>query len=393
VGRQRLKGPDRVQRIVTPLLLAVLIWAPDVRAQTVGVAEPVVASKDKPFGFIWIPPTIVYHDWVFLLQAYYSGLDGIGVGYEMSRPFSFPFVSDQVVDDSELIVKARVYEQMYGEFEATTEHTLFDGGWTLRTRFLHSTRLREFWGVGPDIPNTDRERFRPRDLSAYVEVLRRFARLRVGFRLEVEDYQYLETEQNGLLESGEFPGVSSSGTTILGAGLTWDVDFRNDRYNPTNGWWLQGYFMSFGSSNSSEGDFNNFYLEARSYQSLTKVDVLALQIFFFAVNKHAPVWRYSSLGGRAHTRGYSRNRYLDRRMGAVQAEWRRPFFWRFDLSVFGGVALVGPIWSKFEWKHRRPTVGAGLYVRIPEVSSITIRGDLAIGDESVHGNLSIGHAF
>ena len=369
------------------------MWAPGVRAQTVDGPEPAVASEGKSSDFIWIPPTVVYHDWVFLLQAYYSGLDGVGAGFEVSRPFRFPFLGDYVVDDSELLVKARVYEQMHGEIEVTTENALFDGNWTMRTRFLHATRLREFWGVGPNVPDTNKERFRPRDLSAYLEFLRRFARLRVGARVELQDYQYLETSPDGLLESGEFPGVTSDGTTILGVGLTWDVDFRNDRYNPSSGWWLQGYYMAFGSSNSSEGDFNNIYLEVRSYLSLTRVDVLALQVFTFSENKDAPIWRYSSLGGRAHTRGYSRNRYLDRRMAAVQAEWRRPFFWRFDMSVFAGTALVGPTWSKFQWKHHRPTVGAGLYVRIPEVSSITIRGDLAMGDESLHGNLSIGHSF
>ena len=380
-----------------PLLLAVLMWAPGAWAQTADgsqpASEPVVASEGKPSGFIWIPPTVVYHDWVILLLAYYSGLDGIGAGFELSRPFRSPFLDDGVVDDSELLVKARVYEQMHGEIEVATENALFDGNWTMRTRVLYATRLREFWGVGPNIADTNKERFRPRDLSAYVEILRRIARFRVGLRVEAQDYQYLETKPDGLLDSGEYPGVTSTGMTILGAGLTVDIDYRNDRYNPSNGWWLQGYYIAFQSSNSSVGDFNNIYLEIRSYLSLTRVDVLALQLFTFSVNKGAPIWRYSSLGGRAHTRGYSRNRYLDRRMAAAQAEWRRPFFWRFDMSVFAGTALVGPTWSKFQWKHHRPTVGAGLYVRIPEVSSITIRGDLAMGDESLHANLSIGHSF
>ena len=96
------------------------MWAPGVRAQTVDGPEPAVASEGKSSDFIWIPPTVVYHDWVFLLQAYYSGLDGVGAGFEVSRPFRFPFLGDYVVDDSEFLVKARVYEQMHGEIEVTT---------------------------------------------------------------------------------------------------------------------------------------------------------------------------------------------------------------------------------------------------------------------------------
>jgi hypothetical protein len=380
-------------RFLTPLLFVALMWVSVARAETVDASEPTVASKDKSTGFILIPPTVVYHDWVFLLQAYYSGLDGVGAGFEMSRPFRYPFLGGSEVDDAELLVRARVYEQMHGEVEITTENTRHERRWTLRTRFRYSTRLREFWGVGPDVPDTNRERFRPRDLAGYVELLRRFASLRMGIRIEAQGYQYIETEPDGLLESGEFPGVSSSGSPILGVGLTWDLDFRDDRYNPANGWLLQGYLMRFGALDSKQRDFNNLYLEFRSYHSLSRVDVLATQLFIFAVDSDAPVWRYSSLGGRAHTRGYSRNRYLDHRMGAVQVEWRRPFFWRFDMSLFAGTAIVGPTLSEFQWKYQRPTVGAGLYVRIPEVSNITIRGDLALGDESVHGNLAIGHAF
>ena len=243
-----------------PLLLAVLMWAPGAWAQTADgsqpASEPVVASEGKPSGFIWIPPTVVYHDWVILLLAYYSGLDGIGAGFELSRPFRSPFLDDGVVDDSELLVKARVYEQMHGEIEVATENALFDGNWTMRTRVLYATRLREFWGVGPNVADTNKERFRPRDLSAYVEILRRIARFRVGLRVEAQDYQYLETKPDGLLDSGEYPGVTSTGMTILGAGLTVDIDYRNDRYNPSNGWWLQGYYIAFQSSNSSVGDFN-----------------------------------------------------------------------------------------------------------------------------------------
>ena len=31
-------------------------------------------------GFIWVPPSGFYGNWVFLFEGYYSGLDGFGIG-------------------------------------------------------------------------------------------------------------------------------------------------------------------------------------------------------------------------------------------------------------------------------------------------------------------------
>jgi hypothetical protein len=54
---------------------------------------------------------------------------------------------------------------------------------------------------------------------------------------------------------------------------------------------------------------------------------------------------------------------------------------------------VTPEWAKMQLRHHRPTFGAGLSLVIPQVSSIAIRGDLAVGDESLHGRIAIGLAF
>ena len=85
--------------------------------------------------------------------------------------------------------------------------------------------------------------------------------------------------------------------------------------------------------------------------------------------------------------------YLDQRMVAAQAEWRRPLFWRFDMQLFAGAATVARDWDGLSVRHLHPTFGAGLSLPIPQVSSVPVRGDLALGDESVHADLSIGFAF
>jgi len=131
----------------------------------------------------------------------------------------------------------------------------------------------------------------------------------------------------------------------------------------------------------------------RTYRAVSSKDVLAFQYFVFSVSDGAPVWRYAAIGGREHSRGYARNRYLDQHMMSAQLEWRRHIWWRLSGQLFAGSAIVAPGWSDFQVKRQHPTFGVGASLAIPEVNSVAIRGDLAWGDEDVHGRLAIGLAF
>lgn len=379
----------RRELLIGLVCLACLIGA----AQARGQGDTGSAEKEPDRGLRLIPPGGYYGDWIFLLEAYYSGLDGVGLGLEVSRPFTVPFLERYSVSGVEFQARGKLYEQFRGELELKGQAELQGGQWSLRSSFLHATRGREFWGVGPDLSADSREFFRPRDARLYFETLRRLRRLRVGVRLEGQDYQYLETTPGGLLESGAYPGVSSSGRTIFGYGLVWELDNRNERYNPSRGWWLQGFALKFEQLDGDGPNFMNYYVDLRHYRALNDRNVLAVQAFAYGVGSDAPVWRYAAVGGREHSRGFSRNRYLDRRMFAAQVEWRRPLWWRFGLQVFTGTALVADDIRKMQLKHQHPTFGVGLSLQVPEVSSVAIRGELAVGDESLHGTLAIGHAF
>jgi hypothetical protein len=357
--------------------------------------EPMAEREaDRKARFIWIPPSGYYGNWVFLLQGFYSGLDGIGVGAEVTRPFKVPLLSGYADSDIELEFRGRLYEQAHGEFEASADATFAQMRWSVRAQFEHSTRLREFWGVGPDTPSTGREKYRPRDMRTYVECMRNIEYLRIGLRLELHDYMYLTMEPDGLLENGDYLGVRSTGETAAGVGLTWDYDSTDDRYAPTKGWRLRGNVMGFDVYRKGESMFLNANIDARTYLSTSPKNVFALQFFAYGVNGTAPVWRYSAIGGRAHSRGYSRNRYLDQKLAAIQCEWRRHVYRQLGLQLFAGTAVVSPAWSKVQIRYQHPTVGAGVSLVIPQVSSLAIRGELAMGDDrDVHARLDLGLAF
>lgn len=350
-------------------------------------------DTDAKSGFIWVPPSGFYGNWVFLLEAYYSGLDGFGIGAQAQRPFTVPLLSGYADSDIEFQVSGRIYEDFHGSLRATVDATFDEMRWSVRGNFDHSTRLREFWGVGNDLPDSNREEYRPRNLRTYFECLRNIDRLRIGIRLEFQDYQYLELKDGGLLDTGDYVGVRSTGESAAGIGLTWDYDGRDDRYAPTRGWRIRGNVMGFDVYRKGESMFLNSNVDVRTYLSTSPRNVFAFQWFAFGVHGTAPLWRYAAIGGREHTRGYSRNRYLDQKMTAIQGEWRRHLYRRVGLQIFAGTALVAPSWRRARIRNQHPTIGAGLSVVIPQVSSLAIRGDLAFGDESVHARLDLGLAF
>ena len=86
-----------------------------------GAAQPALSqdsaeeSAPEPrYGFIWVPPSAWYDNWVFLLQGFYSGLDGFGLGVEATRPFEVPLLSKYADSDVELKFSGRLYEEMHG---------------------------------------------------------------------------------------------------------------------------------------------------------------------------------------------------------------------------------------------------------------------------------------
>ena len=101
----------------------------------------------------------------------------------------------------------------------------------------------------------------------------------------------------------------------------------------------------------------------------------------------------ASLGGRAHTRGYRRDRYLDHLLVAAQAEYRFPPWKRFGTTAFLGWAAVAPGLATLQAKYLRPTVGFGLNLRYGANDAILARFDSAFGHEGVEFDFSLTESF
>ena len=237
--------------------------------------------------------------------------------------------------DSEFRLRGRIHTTGNGSAEASALIHFGEGRWFLKAKVEYQSLVQRFWGIGPDTADGDEELYRPQDVRSYVELFHRvYDRLRVGARVEWNDFRYVEVEDGGLLDTRDYPGLCCDNAT--GAGIVWEYDGRDDVYAPRRGVYVQGFWMSFSDDLNGDFAFQNVYLDLRSYHDLGGENVLALQAFTFSLYGDAPIWRYAQIGGREHSRGYRRGRYTDRRLAAVQAEWRRPLVGRFDGVAFAG---------------------------------------------------------
>ena len=133
--------------------------------------------------------------------------------------------------------------------------------------------------------------------------------------------------------------------------------------------------------------------DLRRYFDLGKHKTLALQCFVYNTEGDPPFWRYAALGGRAHSRGYRRARYLDKTLVATQAEYRFPVWRRLGAVVFAGVANVAPRLRVVRVRYSRPTVGAGVRYRVGGAAGLKARVDFAVGDDSFRVYASLDEAF
>ena len=292
--------------------------------------------------------------YVVLPKIYYSSEAGLGFGVELGRAFQWGRL---YAADSDVRIRGRVTVEGDGAASVTLNLGWLDKKYNFKTKLEYDDIPRSFYGVGADTPESNRETYQGQSILYYIEVFRRITEhFRMGVRGEAQDYVMLEVEEGGLLDARSAPGDH---TAVAGAGILAFYDSRERRYSPRRGSYHQFFWLRFGSIDGRDYEFNVFNADFRWYIPVRLNDVLAVQLFTYITDERPPFFRLASIGGRAHSRGYRRGRYIDEVMAAAQLEYRTPVWWRVGLVGFAGMAEVAPIVSDLRLEHTRPTVGGG----------------------------------
>lgn len=280
----------------------------------------------------------------------------------------------------------------HSEVEFIADMRFGDGRRGIKTKLSRVNLPLYFYGIGPRSSASDEETYKPEDVLAYIEIFQRVVpNLRVGLRTEYEAFELEKLEEGGLLDTQPIRGTEER--SIHGGGLVVDWDTRDRGASPTSGSYYQAFALFFGKPLGGEYEFNNYNVDLRNYFSLGGEHVLATQLFAYAVRGAPPFWRLAALGGRHHSRGYRKGRFLDRVLLSAQLEYRFPVWRRVGMVAFGGLADVASAFDRLQFVTVRPTVGGGLRYALGAEDGLKARFDAAFGGDTPRFYLSLDEAF
>jgi hypothetical protein len=252
-----------------------------------------------------------------------------------------------------------------------------------------------YYGTGEDALADDEEFYTPRGVLAYTTVQRRVRGpfyVMGGYRYQ--DMRVVETDEGGMLHDAVIPGARGSRVGQLQGGLIWDS--RDNVASSERGSFVQATGSVAGDAFGSQFDFVRGVVDARRFVSLGQRRVLALQGVLETTGGVAPFDQVSLVGNGSYMRGYTRGRFRDQDLAAIQAEYRAPLAGRLGWAVFAGGGRIAPHFSDLASSDARflPSYGLGARWLLFPHSRTTIRVDYARGAEGQSGlYVALNEAF
>lgn len=267
--------------------------------------------------------------------------------------------------------------------------------WVLSGAYSGNYLPQDFWGVGPDTPDSAQVKAIYTSLAGQQTVLKRVGRSAfvgpfvrwtrvMDVRFEHEDEQ---------IAPPAVPGAT--GSTTAGIGVAARLDRRNSVMTPTTNSFLGAVIQAYPSLLGTTNPFLALDLDARKYLNLSGDgrSVLAFQGAASLRSGDPSFYDLAQLGGDEIGRGYYEGRYRDRNGLQVQAEWRRTVYGRIGLTLFSS---VGRVWGR-PWNpgmdHLHPAAGVGLRINVNRADPTNLRIDLGFGQEGTAFYLQFGEAF
>lgn len=327
---------------------------------------------------------------VFIPRPRYSSTAGFGAGLEVLAVFKGS-IAGREAPPSKLSGQYVHSEGDYVKAELVAQVATPDDRLAFKTKFEYRHHPERFYGLGPETRREDEEIYVPVQVRFYAELFTCVTEhLDVGIRYEFDDVVLDEIESDGRLAERTIRG--SKGSSIAGVGLLATHDTRDDAWSPTRGAFHEAAAYIFHDREGSETDFGTGLLDLRFYRPWDE-RVVAFQVFTYGVTRRAPFTRLAALGGRHHSRGYRRGRYLDRMLLATQAELRFPVQDGIEGALFAGVASVAGEAHDFALDTIRPTIGVGVRRTIRTDPGIKLGVDAAFGLSGPRFYLRLGEAF
>ena len=225
-------------------------------------------------------------------------------------------------------------------FEAQPQIYFVNENYYLDAKFRYKVFPYLFWGIGPDTPDSAEENYNQTEISVTAAFLKSLpSNVNFGFEFNFADYNVTEVEEGGILASGTVEG--STGATLVGLGVVFNVDSRDNKFSPLGGGFYQFKTNFTSRVMGSTHSFNTYHLDLRKYIKLGGKHILAMQVYSRLTFGNSPFQAKAYYGGADVARGYFKGRYIDDLLYVVQMEYRLPILNRFELAAFILTGNVG----------------------------------------------------
>ncbi|BCS33663.1 hypothetical protein TBR22_A28900 [Luteitalea sp. TBR-22] len=250
---------------------------------------------------------------------------------------------------------------------------------------------QRFYGAGPDSEFDDRSSFGLSATQVEGHASVRVTRWLTG----TATVGYAVPDLGASSEASRVPGTQEAFTEAEAPGLTFQpayvtatlgalIDTR-DTGNPRQGGLYLLQLRRFDDQDGGAFSFTDTRIDLQQFIPFWNLSrVLALRV----LAQHAdglgqaqvPFYLMPTLGGARGLRGYERQRFRDRSLILVSAEYRYEINPFLMAAVFYDAGQVAPDWSNFRLRDFRDNYGVGF--RFGYSNAVALRADLAFGGES-----------
>jgi hypothetical protein len=341
------------------------------------IMEP-VAEKPKN---VLIPLPIVSYapETKLALGASVVYIYRTGDADESSRPSTFGALGIYTLN-------SQVLASLGGEHYWDEDRQKFTGG------LFYQKFPNDFYGIGNDTDADFSEGYTDEGASFSVDYIREvIPRIRLGGGVSYGGSSITGTEPGDLLHGDLIPG--SGGGQVVGAGLSVSYDSRKNVSYPLSAGFHRLAWRLYDDALGGDFSLNTTTLDLRRYVHLGAKRVLAFRGFANFGAGDVPFQIMPSLGGDTLMRGYFAGRFRERKLLAMQGEFRGYIWKRFGGAVFGGLGQVAHETGQLGVDRFHYSYGLGLRFLLIKQEGMNLRMDFGFGSDQSGFYLGFGEAF
>jgi outer membrane protein assembly factor BamA len=255
--------------------------------------------------------------------------------------------------------------------------------YNLKGQYVFNDFNEYYWGVGNTAPESAKELYDFNQHRFNVRLMRQVVKdVYVGAQLMYEKIYKSQFSSLSQAPMSEVKGIN--GYEVLGAGLAFAYDNRDNIYFPLRGAYLEISNHFFQQHSLSDYKFNAVTIDLRKYFPLWKENVFAINGIGAFNGGQVPYRQMGTIGTENFMRGYYNGRFRDHHMFSVQGELRKTIWGPLGMAVFGGVGNVGNSFNNLG-KNLKPNYGIGFRAMVIRKEHINARLDIGFGEKNIRG--------